>query len=405
MRHFNYLSHEEEEQLFFSLPVSFTNFSDKAILSYAVGAALYMPATKPNFADDILSAKHPGLVSLVIDLEDAVGDNQVNMAEEMLCRQLHKVASLLKTGAVSYEHIPLLFIRVRSPKQLKQLIDSLEKTIEIVTGFMLPKFSLEYGRQYFEIINQYNMDKDSKAPILYGMPILETSNVIYRESRSHTLLEIKQLLNEYKEYVLNVRIGATDFSSLFGLRRSPDMTIYDIGVIRDCISDIINVFGRVEDQFVISGPVWEYFKSNRVLKTQLRQTPFEETAGKLGRRLRMEYINVYVDGLIREVAMDKENGIIGKTIIHPTHILPVQSLYVVTHEEYLDATNIIANNNGCLGVLKSQYANKMNEIKPHMSWAERIMTRSKVYGVLNENTNFTSLLFEQGGIEHEHAFV
>lgn len=405
MRYFNYLSREEENTLFHSPPVSFTNTTNKELLANAVGAALYMPATRQEIADDILTGKIQGLVSMVLDLEDAIGENQVGFAEESLTHQLHRMNSLLQIGAIDEQNLPLTFIRVRSPEQLIRMIAHLDETISIVTGFVLPKFSVGNGKRYFEIISEYNMMKGSNRPILYGLPILETADVIYRESRSDTLLQIKAILDEYKEYVLNVRIGATDFSSLFGLRRSPDMTIYDIGVIRDCITDIINVFGRVQDPFVISGPVWEYFKSERVLKPQLRQTPFEDSAGRLGRKLRMEYINVYVDGLIREVAMDKENGIIGKTIIHPTHLLPVQSLYVVTHEEYLDATNIIANNDGYHGVLKSQYENKMNEIKPHLNWAHRILIRSKVYGVLHDNQNFTALLIGQGGLEHEQTLV
>jgi hypothetical protein len=170
------------------------------------------------------------------------------------------------------------------------------------------------------------------------------------------------------------------------------MTIYDIGVIRDCVTDILNLFGREDNGFVVSGPVWEYFKSDRVLKPQLRMTPFQEMMGKDGLRLRMSYLNRYVDGLIREVAYDKENGIIGKTIIHPSHLQPVQSMYVVTHEEYIDAASIIANNQGELGVMRSEYANKMNEIKPHLNWSRRIMNRSKIFGVLHEKHNFTCLL-------------
>ena len=93
--------------------------------------------------------------------------------------------------------------------------------------------------------------------------------------------------------------------------------------------------------------------------------------------------------------LDKANGIIGKTIIHPTHIIPVEALYVVSHEEYTDACNIISNNNSEKGVFKSSYSNKMNEIKPHLSWAENIIKRSKVYGVFHENKSFTDLLAEE----------
>lgn len=401
VRYFNYI--QGNEDFFFQSPQPFTNKSSKEIIAHAVGAALYMPATRPNIANELVSGKIQGLVTAVIDLEDAVGDNQLEVAEKNLCVQLYRISKLKKQGVVTEEDIPLIFIRVRTPEQMKRIIAVLEETIEVITGFTLPKFSLVNGQQFLSLIHEYNQGKSGCAPILYAMPILETSDVIYRETRMQTLLDIKDLLNCYKEYVLNVRIGATDFSSLFGLRRNPDMTIYDIGVIRDCIADIINVFGRFDDPYIISGPVWEYFKSDRVLKPQLRQTPFEEAAGKQGRLIRMDYISMYVDGLIRETVLDKENGIIGKTIIHPSHLLPVQSMYVVTHEEYIDAMNIIANNDGSFGVLKSQYENKMIEIKPHLNWARRIILRSQIYGVLHENQNYTTLLIETRGIEQAHV--
>lgn len=403
MRYFNYLSREEDECLFYSPPLSFNSLSEKFILAHAVGAALYMPATRQAIAEELQAGKIQGLVSMVLDLEDAVGDHQVEQAEQTLCQQVWILVDMLDAGTFSMDDLPLIFIRVRSPEQLSRLMSRLGEAIEMITGFALPKFSMENGPLYLEMIADYNRKKNPLQPPLYVMPILETPDVIYRESRMVALLQIKHLLDEYQDYVLNVRIGATDFSSLFGLRRSRDVTIYDIGVIRDCITDITNIFGRVECQYVISGPVWEYFKSDRVFKPQLRQTLFENTAGRVGRQLRMQLIDEYADGLIREVAMDKENGILGKTIIHPSHLLPVQSLYVVTHEEYMDALSIIEQNNGLLGVFKSQYANKMNEIKPHLNWAQRIMIRSKVYGVLHEDHNFTSLLVQQD--EHERVFL
>jgi citrate lyase beta subunit len=403
MRYFNYLSNEEEKNLFHFPPVSFSNASDKELLSFAVGAALYMPAVRQTIADELLTQKIEGLASMVIDLEDAVGDNQLELAEESLLQQLQRLASWLKLGTMNANSLPLIFIRVRSPEQMNRIICLLENNIELITGFVLPKFTVEAGYRYLELLMDYNRSKPDHAATLYGMPILETASVIYRESRLSTLLSIKELLDPYKDIILNIRIGATDFSSLFGLRRSADVTIYDLGVIRDCVADITNVFGRIEDNYVISGPVWEYFKGDRVLKPQLRQTPFEDSMGRLnGRKLRNQFINRYVDGLIREVALDKENGLIGKTIIHPTHLKPVQALLAVSHEEYTDAASIIANNNGFIGVVKSQYANKMNEIKPHLNWAQRIMYRSKIYGVLYENQNFTSLL---RGLEQEQAYI
>ncbi|MDN4082363.1 HpcH/HpaI aldolase/citrate lyase family protein [Paenibacillus polymyxa] len=379
--------------------MEFHNRSPKNILVYAIGAALYMPATRSEVAQEIKNGKHEGLTTVILDLEDAIGDQQVGQAEESLAQQLLQLLSYVRTGVMSEQQLPLLFVRVRSVEQLERLLNSLGETLALLTGFVLPKFSSDNGRAYFALIAEYNRTMHtgagdaSRTPVLYGLPILESSKIIYRETRWKELLAIKEILDEVQEYVLNVRIGATDFSSLYGLRRSPDITIYEIAVIRDCIADIINLFGRVDSDYVVSGPVWEYFSHReRIFKPQLRVSPFEDAFGKPGRYLRMDFISDAVDGLIREVMMDKENGIIGKTIIHPSHIKPVQAMYAVTHEEYMDALEIVERNDGSLGVFKSTYANKMNEIKPHLNWAYRIINRSKVYGVLHEQQHFVSLL-------------
>ncbi|MDQ0196547.1 HpcH/HpaI aldolase/citrate lyase family protein [Paenibacillus wynnii] len=402
MKYFDYLTNEQEMSLFYSPPVSFDHTMNKDLLSYAVGAALYMPATRPTVAEDILKLKESGLVTVIIDLEDAIGDGEVDFAEQSITRHLAYLAAYAENEKDPKSSLPLIFIRVRNPDQLQNLIFRLGSLTTILTGFVFPKFSVENGVEYFEILADYNNTRSYSASVLYGMPILESASIIYRESRLESLLAVRDLLEVYRDYVLNVRIGATDFSSLFGLRRSPDVSIYDLTPIRDCMADIINVFGRMDGGYVISGPVWEYFanKGHRVLRPQLRQTPFEDTYGKSGRDLRNNYISSAMDGLIREVVLDKENGIIGKTIIHPSHLKPVQAMYTVMHEEYVDAMSIIESNDGSRGVLKSQYFNKMNEIKPHLNWARRILLRSQVYGVLHEQQHFVGLL-----PENEYTYV
>ncbi|MNW63928.1 hypothetical protein D3C74_421660 [compost metagenome] len=107
-----------------------------------------------------------------------------------------------------------------------------------------------------------------------------------------------------------------------------------------------------------------------------------------------------MDGLFREVLLDKENGIVGKTIIHPSHLRPVQAMYTVMHEEYVDALSIVESNDGSRGVFKSEYYNKMNEIKPHLNWAKRVLLRSQIYGVLHEQQHFVGLLPEN---EYTHV--
>lgn len=117
-----------------------------------------------------------------------------------------------------------------------------------------------------------------------------------------------------------------------------------------------------------------------MLKPQLRQTPFRERYGNEGLKWRAKLIDDHMDGLIQEVLMDIANGLTGKTIIHPTHIKVVQALNVVSYEEFIDASNIISGYRE-IGVMKSNFANKMNEIKPHYYWAKKTILKSKLYGV------------------------
>ncbi len=394
VRHFNYLTKEGMETTFFKAPQSFDKETPRSFLAGALGASLYMPGTRESIAKEIISKKNRGLASTVFCLEDSIGDSEVPYAEENLTNQVQEIYRASINQEIESVDLPLIFIRVRTEEQILRLTEKMGDSAKLIAGFIFPKFTSESYR-YLEVIKHLN--NQATGPF-YGLPIIESSQAIYRESRTRELMETKRLLDSYHDLVLNVRIGATDFSGYYGIRRGPDVTIYDITVIRDCIADIINIFGRVESDYVISGPVWEYFSNGgRVLKPQLRRSPFEEfhdIHGNNRSKIRSQLLNKYVDGLIREVILDKENGLIGKTIIHPSHIIPVQSLYIVGHEEYLDALSITENSHGLQGVMKSHYTNKMNEIKPHYKWAQKILVRAQNYGVFHEQHNFISLFTE-----------
>lgn len=381
MRFFSYFYDDEMERFFYQKPQNFNKYTNRDLLAYGLGATLYMPATRPNIHQEILTKKHDGLTSLVIDLEDAVGDNEVFYAEELLVNELIKLKGEHHKGLINLADLPLMFIRVRHVEQLKRIIEQLGDAIQTLTGVVLPKFSGEHGEDFLKEVQKVH----TKQHPFYAMPILETAKVIQKETRMEELMNIKMLTDQYKDNVLNIRIGATDFCGLYGIRRSADTTVYEIAVLRDCISDIINVFQRFDSPYVVSGPVWEYFSSkNRVLKPQLRQTPFRERYGDEGLKWRAQLIHDNMDGLIREVLMDAANGLTGKTIIHPSHIKVVQALNVVSYEEYIDASNIVKAATGDIGVMKSEFANKMNEIKPHYYWAEKTILKSQLYGVLHE---------------------
>jgi citrate lyase beta subunit len=386
MQFFSSIEQAELSRLFYQKPIYFDQYSPRELLSYALGATLYMPATRKNLHHDILKQSHQGLTSLVMDLEDAVGDLEVEMAENNLVNELLKMYREKCDGQETSEDYPLLFIRIRSIEQFKRLKEQLGEALRLLTGVVLPKFSPESG---MELLSEISQISSNEHPF-YAMPILESEKIIKKETRMDELLKIKQLLDQHKNNILNVRIGATDFSGIYGLRRSMDTTVYDIAVLRDCIGDIINVFLRSDHSYVISGPVWEYFSSHdRILKPQLRQTPFQKAKGMEGLKWRSELIERNMDGFIREILLDIANGLTGKTIIHPSHINAVQALNVVSFEEYMDALNIIDAATGEKGVIKSLFSNKMNEIKPHYYWAKKMIFKSQLYGVLHEE--YTSI--------------
>src|SRR5690606_40126487 len=74
-----------------------------------------------------------------------------------------------------------------------------------------------------------------------------------------------------------------------------------------------------------------------------------------------------------------------KTCIHPSQISIVNAGYIVSLEAYDDAKVILNESAKRNGVLQSPKRNKMNEVKPHLSWARKIAAQAEIYGVLNEN--------------------
>lgn len=369
MKYFNYLSEQEIKDLFYKEPQNFTKNEDKDILSYALGATLYMPGIRDRIGIDIIEKKIKGLMSVIICLEDSIGDSTVENGLKNVIIQLKKIDDALKEGNILEEEVPLIFIRIRNLEQIKSISMALGEKINLLTGFVIPKFSYINGEDYFKEIENLNSKWNTS---LYAMPVLETKDILYLDNRLEHLKNSKELFDKYKHLILNIRIGATDFSSLFGIRRNINNAIYDISVIRDCLSSIINIFGRYEDNYAISGPVWEYFTKNIGDENYYLQEP--------------------IAGLIKEGKLDKENGLFGKTVIHPSQIIPIQSLQVVTYEEYMDAYDIICNENENNGVVSSVYKNKMNEVKPHLNWAKKIIKKSYIYGVYNENKCYKDLL-------------
>jgi citrate lyase beta subunit len=385
MRHFAHLATADRRRLFTSQPVDLDSDTDPATLAVALGATLYLPGDRRHLADDLERMAGRGVVSAVVCLEDAIADHDVAAAQDNVVTQLRLVHARRdrRPGAG-----PLVFVRVRRAEQIPTIVRTLGDDVTILSGFVLPKFTDLTGPVFLDAVADVATASGAR---LFAMPVLESADIIYRENRTETLTAVRSLLGKHRERVLAVRVGATDLCALYGVRRDQGLSIYDVRVVAEAIGDIVNVLGRVDGSgYVVTGPVWEYYvRGQRLFKPRLRQSPFEPHGAAA---LRQSFISSDTEGLLREVVLDKANGLTGKTVIHPSHVAAVEALMVVTAEEYADATDVVRADGTGGGVCASRYGNKMNEARPHRAWADRVLRRAAVFGVAAEGVGVVDLL-------------
>ncbi|WP_026522508.1 HpcH/HpaI aldolase/citrate lyase family protein [Butyrivibrio sp. VCB2001] len=312
---------------------------------YSVGALLYTPALSIKIAEDVIAEKFSKPYSLALCLEDTISDDSVEVAEKQLTDTLKKIMEERKEKEF---YLPKIFIRVRSCEQLNQLCGELKPCVDVISGFIFPKYSVDNADAYNEAVRRIN---ESSEKTLYMMPILESRDLINYSTRHKVLEEVKTKIDSVKEYVLNIRVGGNDFSNEFAARRHYDETIYDILPIGQLLGDILTVFSR---EYVVSGPVWEFFSSDN-----------EE----------------WKRGLMNELKLDRLNGFIGKTVIHPKQIGVVNEALKVSQKDYEDAKEILNWNERGLLVGKSYNGERMNEVKTHGNWAIKTVMLSKIYGI------------------------
>lgn len=336
---------------------SFDKNSGKEVLQYAVGGLLYMPGTNTKIARKILAKEDPNMKSMVLCLEDSIGDSIVEQAEECVKNTLLELKSAIDAGTFSISELPLIFIRVRETGQMTRLVHKCGNAISIITGFVIPKFNKENALNY---INEFEQILYNVETPLYLMPIIESRNVMYKPTRLENLCYIYKVLKPISDNVLCIRVGGTDFCNIYGIRRPINATIWDIGVVSDCISDIINIFAT---DYVVSGPTWEFFEN----KENVADTS-------------------WVDGLKKELFLDRLNGIIGKTCIHPTQVPFVQQSLIVSESDYNNALQVLSmSSQSFVGVKKGTSGNQMNESKTHINWAKKILALSGIYGIKKDN--------------------
>lgn len=315
------------------------------LLAYRLGGLLYMPADKESIVQKIAERRYPCLTSIAFCLEDSIRDEALAGAETRLRGTLSALLRFRQEG----KEVPLAFVRVRSPQHLQHVHTFLGGAERVLTGYILPKFDLSNASAYAALIR--SLGRADGEP-LYYMPILESRMIADAGTRIPCLEKLRQLCDGMRDRILNIRVGGADLCNLYGLRRAENQSIYEIGVIQQILADIINVF---RPDYVVSGAVWEYFGSDP-------QAPWGE-------------------GLRREAALDRLNGFIGKTAIHPSQLPLIYQSLQVSRRDYADAEKILKWENSTLGVAKGGDQNRMNEVKCHIRWARQTAALAQIYGV------------------------
>ncbi len=317
---------------------------NNSLLYYSVGALLYCPANRKNIADSIVKQRFGTKYSLALCLEDTIRDDSVAEAEHILVQTLRQ---LDQQSIQNDFYVPKIFVRVRNARQIGRLHKAFGESARLITGYILPKFSLENADGFIQEIIKVN---EASATPVYTMPIFESPSIIDLRTRYEILYQLKQKLDSVEKNVLNIRVGGNDLCHMFGFRRHDDESIHQIRPIATIFSDIITVYGM---DYVVSGPVWEYYQSSNWQK-----------------------------GLYHELADDKLCGFVGKTVIYPSQIEVVNEAYKVPQKDYQDAAAVLNWDKSSHSLVAGSVSKeRMNEYKTHSNWALRTLLMAEYFGI------------------------
>ncbi len=319
-----------------------------SLLHYSVGALLYCPANNDSIVSSIISERFGKLFSLALCLEDTIRDDCVPEAENILISSLNRIYS---QHLKEHFYMPKIFVRVRQPRQILSLLQRLNETADLLTGFIIPKFSLENANEYIETMQRAN---EISRHRLYMMPIFESPSIVSLQNRYAILYTLKEKLDAIEELVLNIRVGGNDLCHIFGFRRHSTESIHSLRPVANILSDVMTVFGI---DYVVSGPVWEYYNGPN-----------------------------WKEGLEIELEQDKLCGFIGKTVIHPNQIPVANAAWQVSERDLKDARAILDWNPSHNSLVTGSFhKERMNEFKTHYNWAQKTVMLAEVFGTKMQN--------------------
>ena len=295
----------------------------KKVSPFALGATLYMPATRTDLLSVVMVEKLQGLRSLVVCLEDAVSDIDLDVALanlEALLLDIDRRGGRPEDG-------PMMFVRPRNADMAAKL--SAWPLMRHADGYVMPKLNLS------------NIDawaKSVEGTNLYLLPTLETKEVFDPTA----MVELRNALMEsIAERIIALRIGGNDLMGCLGLRRPQSTTLYQtpMGYVIPMLAGVMGAAG-----FALTAPVFEQIHSQDLLKAELD--------------------------------LDMAHGLVGKTAIHPTQVPFIENHYRVDQKDLETALRIL--NHDAPGVFKLHQS--MCEPATHRPWARSILDAARCFG-------------------------
>lgn len=296
----------------------------KILSPYALGATLYMPATRADLLDVVFRTKLPELRSLVVCLEDAVADIDIDTA----LRNLHVLLSAINDRGGRSGDGPLLFVRPRDSVMAAVLNDW--PLIKHVDGFVVPKLTMR---------NLGSWEQAVTNPELFLMPTLETADVF----NPVAMVELGEALRaNLASRIIALRIGGNDLMGSLGLRRNPATTLYStpMGYVIPMLAGVMGSQG-----FALTAPVFEQLATPNLLG--------------------------------EELDLDIAHGLVGKTAIHPSQISLIQEKLRVSLEDLNSAKLIVSD----VAPAVFKHNDVMCEPATHYKWAIKILERAEWHGV------------------------
>jgi len=291
-----------------------------------LGASLYVPAVREDLVEVALAQKLANARSVIFCTEDSVSESDLPQALENLRHMLPRARRSSSR---------MLFIRPRNPKVLYQLLEM--PGIENIDGFVLPKATAYSMPQY---LGQLSHAEFGTLPPFWLMPTLETREV-FDPHQMRQLMEV-MLRPGVRERILVLRIGGNDLLNVLGVRRSRQRTLYE-SPLGPTIANLVTMFKP--EGFHLTSPVCELLYDHEVLQ--------------------------------RELALDVEHGLVGKTAIHPDQVAIIEQAYRPVEQDVQMAEAILADNAPAVFNMHGT----MCEVATHHEWAQQVLARRQLYGV------------------------